>query len=252
MFILIPIAFISGLLTVFSPCVLPILPIILASGIGGSKMRMSGTITGLVLSFTIASLLLATIVKVFGIPSDIIRNIAVLLLIIFGIPLVFPEFGQKVQVILERYWHFQPLHAKSQDFMGGLVTGISLGIVWTPCVGPILGAVATFAALNSLSLTTLIITFSYALGVGIPLYYISKGGNSILGSLGVIKTNNQNLRQTFGAIILLTALLIYSGTDKAIQAWTLRHLPSSWTQITTTFETRFDVHTMLDSLRRTK
>lgn len=249
MFILILIAFISGLLTVFSPCVLPILPIILASGIDGNTRRIKGVIAGLVISFTIASLLLATIVRVFGIPADTVRLFAVGLLIIFGISMVFPAIWGKIQGWIEMHWKFQPSQNKSSGFGGGFLTGVSLGIVWTPCIGPVVAAVATLTAVSSFSLSAVFIVLAYALGTGLPLYFIAKGGSSLSQKLSFVKNENQKIRQIFGLIILLTALFIASGTDRALQAWTLNNLPESWTQLTTTFENRFNVGTKLDKLK---
>src|SRR3989338_103717 len=109
MVLLFPIAFISGILTVFSPCVLPILPIILASGIEGKEWRIRGIIAGLVVSFTLASLLLATIVQVLGISADMVRTIAVALLVIFGLSMIFPHLWEKVQLFIGKSWQVKPL-----------------------------------------------------------------------------------------------------------------------------------------------
>ncbi|MBI2430882.1 MAG: cytochrome c biogenesis protein CcdA, partial [Candidatus Levybacteria bacterium] len=178
MLLLIPIAFISGILTVFSPCVLPILPAVLASGIDGNTKRIKGVILGLIVSFTIASLLLATIVRVLGIPADTVRTLAVVLLIVFGLSLVFPVIWEKIQVFIERYWHFGFYQNQNSGFWGGFLTGASLGIIWTPCIGPVVAAMATLAAVSSFSFTMVAIVFAYALGTGVPLYFIARGGSA--------------------------------------------------------------------------
>jgi len=247
--ILIVIAFISGILTVFSPCVLPILPIILASGIDGNKKRIQGTILGLIVSFTIASLLMATIVRVLGIPADMVRMLAVLLLFILGFSLIFPEIGNYMQRWIEKRWHFQP-KKQNNGFIGGFVTGISLGIVWTPCIGPVVAAVATLAAVSSFSLSAIFIALAYAIGIGIPLYYIAKGGSNISAKLSFIQKENQKIRQIFGVIVLASALFIWSGADRAFQAWTLSNLPESWAQLPTTFEKQLNVDSQLQNLKQ--
>jgi len=250
MFLLIPIAFISGILTVFSPCVLPILPIILASGIDGKIWRIRGIIVGLVVSFTIASLLLATVVRAFGIPADTIRNFAVILLVIFGLSMVFPIIWEKVQVFIEQHWKVKPISNKNSGFGGGFITGVSLGIVWTPCIGPVVAAVATLAAVNSFSFATVAISFAYALGTGLPLYFIAKGGSKVTSKFGIFKQNNEKIKQAFGIIILATALFIWFGADRALQAWTLSHLPESWTQLASTFEKKANVDKSLQELKK--
>lgn len=251
MYFLIPIAFISGILTVFSPCVLPILPIILASGIDGKIWRIRGIIAGLVVSFTIASLLLATVVRVFGIPANTIRNFAVILLVIFGLSMVFPVIWEKVQIFIERHWKIQPIQSQGNGFGGGFITGVSLGIVWTPCIGPVLATVATLAAVNSFSPATVAISFAYALGTGLPLYFIAKGGKAITSKLGIFKQNNRKIRKIFGIIILATALFIWFGADRSLQAWTLSHLPESWTQLASTFEKKANVNKPLQGIKKT-
>lgn len=251
MFLLIPVAFISGILTVFSPCVLPILPIILTSGIDGKMGRIRGIIVGLIVSFTIASLLLATVVRAFGIPADTIRNFAVILLVIFGLSMVFPIIWERMQAVIEQHWKIAPVRNQSNGFGGGFITGVSLGIVWTPCIGPVLATVATLAAVNSFSLATVAIAFAYALGTGLPLYFIAKGGRTITAKLGIAKQNNPKIRRIFGIIILVTALFIWIGADRTLQVWTLSHLPESWTQLASTFEKKANVSKSLQEIKKT-
>jgi len=252
MYLLIPIAFLSGILTVFSPCVLPILPIILSSGIDGDVDRIKGIIGGLVLSFTAATLLLATFVRFFGVPADTIRDGAVLFLILLGISMILPTLGDKVQTFIEHFWKVRPSYKKTSGFSGGLMTGVTLGIVWTPCIGPVLATVATLAAVNSFSSSTTIIAFAFALGTGIPLYYIAKGGRSITAKLNIFKQKNQQIRQLFGAIIIATALFIWAGGDRGLQAWTLSHLPESWTQVGSLFQNNKYVKKSLLEIQKTK
>lgn len=249
MLLLMPIAFVSGILTVFSPCVLPILPIVLASGIDGNSKRIKGVIVGLIISFTITSLLLATFARALGVPADTVRVLAVVLLVVFGLSLIFPIIWEKIQVFIERYWHFGAYKSKNSGFWGGFLTGVSLGIIWTPCIGPVVAAMATLAAVSSFSLTMVLVIFAYALGVGIPLYFIAKGGANISQKLTFFKTQNQKIRQVFGIIVLATALFIWTGADRSLQAWTLANLPEGWTQIVTTFEEKVNVDSQLQNLR---
>src|SRR3990167_9259199 len=122
MLLLLPIAFISGVLTVFSPCILPILPIVLTSGIDGNIKRIRGVITGLVVTFTVLTLILASIVRFLGIPVDTVRLFAVGLLVLFGLSLIFPKIWQKLQILIEKFWpNFAPIGASkdSSGFGGG-------------------------------------------------------------------------------------------------------------------------------------
>lgn len=248
MLVLLPIAFISGVLTVFSPCVLPILPIILASGIDGSKKRIQGVMAGLVLSFTIASLLLATVVTNLNIPADTVRNIAVGLLVVLSLSMIFPEIWNTVQTFIEHHWNIKPRDTNAPTFWSGFATGVSLGIVWTPCVGPIVATVATLAAVQSVSGATTLLVLSYSLGTALPLTFIAYGGAGVSSKLNFYKQNNTNIRQVFGFIILLTAFFIGTGLDRRFQTWTLENLPESWTNLAETFEQSFDIEEILDGI----
>jgi cytochrome c biogenesis protein CcdA len=250
MYLLLPIAFISGILTVFSPCVLPILPIVLASGIDGRIQRVRGIITGLVISFTIASLLLATIVRLLHIPADNIRFGAVILLIILGLSMVFPKLWKNTQVFIEKYWKAKPIQQQGNGFGSGFLAGVSLGIVWTPCIGPVVATVATLAALDSFSLISVLIIFFYALGTGVPLYLIAKGGRKVTQKLTFFKQNNEQVRSIFGSVILITAVMIYFSIDRIVQAWTLSVLPTSWTLLASTFENSLHVTNILRQLKK--
>ena len=187
MFLLLPIALISGILTSLSPCVLPILPIVLASGIDGNIKRVRGMIAGLVVSFTIFALALSAIVEVLGIPADVIRNVAVALLVALGISMAWPRIWETIQTYIERVWKFQPSQSRSKGFWGGFGTGVGLGVVWTPCVGPIVASVATLAALDGLTFGSVLLVFAYALGSGLTLYAIATGGKRVAEKTNFIK-----------------------------------------------------------------
>ncbi len=250
MLLFLPVAFISGILTVFTPCALPVLPIVLASGIGQKIARVRGIILGIVISFTIISLSLATIVRLLNIPADTIRSIAVFLLLFFGFSLLFPKIWERFQIFIERYWWIRPFKNEKGDFPGGVLTGVSLGVVWTPCVGPIVATVATLASINSLSFMSILLVFTYALGAGSALYFVAKGGGKLTQKLGFLKENNQRIRKVFGLIVLLTAFFILAGLDRKLQAWTLAVLPNYWTQLPTNFENKFNVFNELQNLKK--
>lgn len=250
MFFLVPIAFISGVLTVFSPCVLPILPIILASGVEGKVWRIRGVIVGLIISFTVITLILSAVVSALGVPSDTIRLLAVVFLLAFGISLAFPKIWENVQARIEQHWKIKPQAQTGTGFWGGAIMGVSLGVVWTPCIGPIVATVATLAAVNSFSAGSILLVFAYALGTGAALYLIARGGSKVVSKLAFVKRNNQVIRQVFGVVVVLTALFIWTGLDRRLQTWTLNTLPASWTQLAANFENRFKTQETLQTLQR--
>lgn len=248
MFVLLPIAFIAGVLTAFTPCALPVLPIVLASGLG-KKSRTLGVISGLVIVFAIASLFLSSIVIATGISPDVIRNISVMLLILIGLLLLFPNAWIYMQAKIEQVWHPPTLGVGKEDFWGGFLTGGSLGVVWTPCVGPIVAVVTALTASSPLSLSAWLITFSYALGIGVALWFIARGGAKANEKLGFVKANNQKMRQVFGIVLIVTALFIGTGLERTFQAWSLEVLPDSWTQAGSFLQDSVVVEENLEQLR---
>ena len=141
MLILILFAFIGGIITVLSPCILPLLPIILSSTAGGGKKRPFGIVAGFILSFTFFTLFLSVIVNATGISANALRNISVLILIIFGLTLIVPKIQTQIEKLFAYFTRFTPTSQNKTGFSGGLVIGASLGLLWTPCVGPILASV---------------------------------------------------------------------------------------------------------------
>ena len=250
MITLLPIALISGFLTVFSPCVLPILPVILASGTDGNKARVNGTIIGLIVSFSIAALFFASLVSALGISADDVRTLAAALLFLIGLSILFPIW-EKIQPYFESFFS-KPVDTRYTGFVGGLITGASLGFVWTPCVGPIVATISTLAATQGVGLNSILLVLSYALGIGIPLLLIAQKGSNFSSRLGLLKTNPLIVRQLFGAILLLTSVFIYSGAEKKLQIWFLDNLPENWTQLASSVEGRFNVSTELKSLNTKK
>ncbi len=244
------IALFSGFLTVLSPCVLPILPIILANGLEKNRKKTTFLIFGIVLSFIASSLSLSLIVQFLGVPAALLRNVAVFLLVIIGLLFLMPPIESYLQNFLEKGWFFKPLKLKNKDSLfGSFLIGISLGFVWVPCVGPILATVATLAALNSLSIFSLLVALSYALGIGLALYLVSKGSSYILARFKFFKTAQAKTKKIFGLVVILTAFFIFFNLDRVIQSWTLSNLPSAWTQLPSRFESKFSV---LDIITNTK
>lgn len=229
MFVILPIAFMAGVLTAFTPCALPILPIILASGLEKRK-RTLGIISGLIVFFVITTLFLSSIVQFSKIGPDTIRLISMVMLVLVGLLLIFPEVWQKFQFEIEKHWHVPVLGKERTDFIGGFLTGSTLGIVWTPCVGPVVAAITALTASSGFSISALLIALSYGLGIGLSLWFIAIGTGKATSKLGIIKRNNEKIRKIFGIIIIVTAVFILFGIDKKLQTWTLNNLPSEWTQ----------------------
>lgn len=234
MLILIFFAFLAGIVTILSPCILPVLPIILASSATSSgKSRPYGIIFGFVLSFSFFTLFLSTIVKLLGIPSDILRNISIIVVGLFGLSLLLPSFQLLAEKLFSRLASSRNLNNNSrQGFGGGVMIGLSLGLLWTPCVGPILASVISLAITGSVNGQAMLITLSYALGTAIPMYLVILGGQRLFTRVPFLLANTALIQKAFGMIMIITAIGLYLGLDRSFQTYILNQFPSYGTGLT--------------------
>ncbi|MEK7533442.1 MAG: cytochrome c biogenesis protein DipZ [Patescibacteria group bacterium] len=232
MIILILFAFLGGIITILSPCILPILPIVLSGSITGGKKRPMGVVTGFILSFTFFTLFLSAIVRATGASADILRIIAVAVIAFFGASLLVPTLQVGMEKLFSRLTRFAPKQSTNDDFLSGVLLGVSLGLIWTPCVGPILASIITLAATSSVGFSAVIITLAYALGTAIPLLAITAGGRVLLTSHPWLLANTPRIQKGFGVLMLLTALAIYNSWDRQFQAYILEKFPAYGTGLT--------------------
>jgi cytochrome c biogenesis protein CcdA/thiol-disulfide isomerase/thioredoxin len=205
--LLVGVAFVAGVVTALSPCVLPVLPIVLAGGATGGPRRPFAIVAGLVASFTAFTLAATALLSALGLPEDLLRNIAIGVVLVVGLSLLFPSLAR----ILER--PFQALgRRRPGDAGGGFFLGISLGLLFTPCAGPIIAAVATLAATSRFSAETVLVTFAYALGAGVVLLLIAFAGRSGM-NLGWLRERAPAVRQALGGVIVAVAVLMIFGLD---------------------------------------
>ncbi len=247
MLFLIGFAFLAGIITILSPCILPILPIVLSGSVGAGKRKPQGIVTGFILSFTFFTLFLSALVKVTGISADLLRVLSVVIILVFGISLLIPKF----QVIMERI--FTKLSSrfavtgKHEGFAGGVVVGLSLGLIWTPCVGPILASVITLAATSEVSFAAFFITLAYSLGTAIPMLAIMYGGRGLLQKVPWLLPNTEKIQKGFGILMVLTALGIFFNVDRKFQTYILETFPQYGVGLTK-FEDNDLVKNQLDNL----
>src|SRR4051794_20537988 len=150
MVLLIAFAFLAGVGTALSPCVLPVLPIALSAGAGGGRRRPLGIVTGLALSFTFATVALVYVIHALGLPNSLLRTLAIVTLIGFGLVLLAPPAADRLEAWLSSLTNRAGGRARDGDgFASGLLVGTSLGVVYAPCAGPILAGVITVSASQS-------------------------------------------------------------------------------------------------------
>lgn len=224
----------AGFLTILAPCILPILPFLLGTSGGRSKLRPVMIIVGFVGSFSIIGAAFATAGTFLGIDNATLRTIAVVLLLAFGAALVFEPIYDRMMAAI------QPAMARlgagvsggsatKKDAVSGLAVGVSLGLIWSPCAGPILGAILTLAVQSQDFVTTLLLMFAYALGAGIPMLAIAYGSHVAQARIQGIGKYQRALNIVFGLVIIATAVAIFTGYDLIIQSYLVQFYPESFT-----------------------
>lgn len=248
MLILILFAFLGGIVTILSPCILPILPIVLSGSLTGGHRRPLGIITGFILSFTFFTLFLTTLVNIFNLSADTLRLIAVIAVAVFGLTLLLPKAQLLLETLVAKLTPLtQKTNRPNSGFWGGTIIGLSLGLVWTPCVGPIMAAMITLAATSTVTFGAVIITLAYALGTAIPMLAITYGGRQLLTRVPWLLKNTAHIQKVFGVLMLLTALAIYFNIDRTFQAYILTKFPQYGTGLTQ-FEDNTVVKQQLEKL----
>ncbi|MFA5894443.1 MAG: cytochrome c biogenesis protein DipZ [Candidatus Shapirobacteria bacterium] len=235
MILLLIFAFLAGLVTVLSPCILPILPVILTSTIGGKnvgKARPLGVVFGFVMSFTFFTLFLSKIVELSGISGNTLRNISVVVIAGFGISLLIPKIQMFVEILFSRFAALVPSSQNKEGFWGGLLIGLSVGLLWTPCVGPILASVISLAITGKVTFDAFLITLAYSLGTSIPMFLIMWGGQNLLHKVPWLLKNLGKVQKIFGLIMIMTAVGIFFEVDRKFQTYILKTFPTYGTGLT--------------------
>ena len=250
--VLVGFAFLAGIVTIASPCILPLLPIVLSGSAGKGRLRPYGIVTGFVLVFTVATLALSALVRATGISPNVTRLIAVVVLAAFGLVMLIPRLTMIMEGFASRLAtagsKAQGSMSEQSGFAPGLVVGATLGLVWTPCVGPIMAGVITLAATGSVSGVAVAVTIAYALGTGIPMLAIILGGRALASRLSGIKKAGLAIQRTFAVLMIAVSAAIAFNLDRQFQSWVLDTFPALERGITA-IERNDRVEAELDRLR---
>jgi cytochrome c biogenesis protein CcdA/thiol-disulfide isomerase/thioredoxin len=207
MALLLGVGFLAGVLTAISPCVLPVLPILLAGGAAGGRRRPYAIVAGLVLSFATFTLTTAWLIDRLGLPDDLLRNVALALLFVVAATLLVPRLGDLVERPL------LPLTRRRPGGLGGgFLLGVSLGLVFVPCAGPIFAYVAVRAASESLNAKAVLLTIAYSLGAAVPMLLVALGGRELAARFRATW-----LRPALGVAIALAGVAIVFNVDTKAQ-----------------------------------
>jgi cytochrome c biogenesis protein CcdA/thiol-disulfide isomerase/thioredoxin len=228
MTILLFFAFLAGFVTILAPCIWPLLPIVLSASAGAGKRRPLGITLGVMTSFTVFTLSISYLEKIFHLDPNVFRLLAVIVIGLLGVSMIIPSLGARFEVFINDLLRpFQnKLNVKGSGLGAGYATGFSIGLVWAPCAGPILATVATLAATQAVDIRVVFVTLAYVSGLGIPLFFLSLAGSTWFSRMRKINKYTGVVQQIFGLVMIVAAALIYTNYDKTIQVKILNYFPS--------------------------
>ncbi|OKO70622.1 cytochrome C biogenesis protein [Bradyrhizobium sp. NAS80.1] len=221
-------AVLAGVLTIAAPCTLPMLPILLGASIGrAGNLRPAMIALGFVISFSAAALLLGAVTRLFDFDPNVLRSAAAILLLGFGLLMLWPAPFEWLSIRLNGWLGLGAAGgAQREGALGGLVLGTTLGLVWTPCAGPVLGSILTLVATSKNLAWAGTLLVAYAIGAAIPMLAIAYGGQAATTRVRSLARISPRLQQGFGVVVIAFAVAAYFQYDTLIVAWLTGFYPT--------------------------
>ncbi len=222
-----PFAFLAGLITVSSPCIIPILPIVLGSALKRNKLYPLFMVLGLAFTFSLLGVVFGSLGSLVGIGKRTLETVAIILLFAMGLVIIIKPLNAIFSQLTGKLLAFGiPASGPSESPFQAFAVGITLGIVWAPCTGPILASILALAAASKSVVSSFFLLLTYAIGAGIPMLLIAYGGQRALTGRRFIQQHAEAIKQVFGWILLITAILLYFGIFKRFEALLIPYLPN--------------------------
>lgn len=210
-------ALLGGVLTVLSPCILPILPVLVGRSLQSHTYGPVALVAGLVGGFALAGSLLGVTAAWFTGLANILRNGAIALLLFLGLLAIFPSWSYRLfSYFRVGNWMKKPVRI---GLWGEFWLGTQLGLLWTPCAGPVLGGILVLAAVNHQVAGAFGLLVAYGLGAALPLLAIAYGGRTLSQRLLNLRSHSAMLQRVGGVMIVATAIAILLGWDVQVQLW---------------------------------
>lgn len=210
-------AFGAGVLSVLSPCVLPLLPAIMAYSSERGKLRPLAIVTGLCISFTAMGVVFSAFGSVVYAYRGYMEMIAAIMIIVLGIVMLFdlPVFDRLSALAPQ----LAPQTTQGEGIMGGLLLGLSLGIVWMPCLGPLIGSVLVTVIPEGDVLYGGTLLFIYSLGLAIPMLGIAYATSTLTGQVRGLSRHSMVIRRIAGGVLILVGLGMVFGVYNLFWGW---------------------------------
>lgn len=216
-------AFVGGILNVLSPCVLPILPVFVGRSFQSHVYGPIALVGGLIAGFAVAGSLLGVTAIWFTGLANILRYGAIALLLFLGLLAIFPNWSYRIfSYIPIGNWTKK---SERVGLMGEFWLGTQLGLLWTPCAGPVLGAILVLAAVKHEIISAFGLLLAYGIGAGLPLLAIAYGGRAVSQKILKLRSHSATLQRVGGVMIVATAITIILGWDIQIQLWLAPFFP---------------------------
>jgi len=228
-------SFIAGVLSTLSPCVLPILPIIISSALQHSRQGLIALIIGISLSFAITGSLISYAAMAWEFDIGIIKTVSASLLLTFGLIILIDPLNVKFTQIASRVMsggNNKVATYEATGTSGQFILGLLLGFVWTPCVGPTLGAAISLAIQGDSLPIVFGIMLVFGAGAGVPLLILGSLSGKIINREKL--NNNVNvMKKILGVFLILIALTILLGYDRHLETLLVELMPDWLTDLTT-------------------
>lgn len=252
MILLLIFGFLAGAATAISPCALPVLPVVFSAGATGGRRRPLGIALGLALSFTFATVLLVYLISALGLPDQILRYLAVAVLVGFGVSLIIPGASDRIEAWISRATSRSATRVSSatqtegSGFWSGMLIGSGLGFVYAPCAGPILAGVITVSASQSFSSERLAVALAYGLGSAVMFFALMLGGRKLIRPL---MERTRALQTALGVMMVLVGVGMLANLDTRFQTELANHLPAAIVNPTGKLEKSSAAQDQLSALR---
>jgi cytochrome c biogenesis protein CcdA len=218
----IALSILGGLLTAFSPCVLPILPIVIGRSLQTHRYGPIALVAGTMSGFALAGSLLGIASLWFTGLANFMRILAIAVLLILGMLSLFPKLNYLLLSKLPLPKFKQP---ERVNLFGEFLLGSQLGLLWTPCAGSVLGGILVLAATENQVFSAFILLLFYGFGAGIPMLLLAYGSRYVSKAFVRLRAHSQFLQRIGGLLISLTAIAIILGWDVKVQLWLAPYFP---------------------------